>query len=151
MQQNFIEMSPNGTLEQRYPLQPTPCGLDFLNSLLVPGEPPRELELLDVTPHSAHLRWLAVQVSSQNGHMINYDLHVKNLRTDSFEVYVNFSITRQDLASFDYTFTGLKGLTPYKVQVSLVNEVGIGPAANLTFLTKESGKYFTVYVLRLRF
>ena len=107
----------------------------------VPGKAPQLLTLVNVGAHSVHITWNVVEWSRQNGFKMEYyDLKIKNLRTDRFEVFKHHDITNQGDTNFGEVVADLKGLTPYLVYVALVNEVGLGPASSTNFTTLESGE-----------
>ncbi|CAB4038266.1 Down syndrome cell adhesion molecule Dscam2, partial [Paramuricea clavata] len=101
-----------------------------------PGKAPRNLEVYP-SPRKAWLDWKVVQPYYQYGKQISYRIIVKNLRTA--EIDFGHHVAVQDQSKIDYgkLLDGLKGLTNYQLNVSLINVVGEGPITSLLFATLE--------------
>ena len=63
-----------------------------------------------------------------------------NLRTGENDYIYTFSVVDQSKTDYTKGLFGLKGLTNYQLNVSLINQVGEGPIASIFFTTQEGGK-----------
>ena len=104
--------------------------------------PARAPRLLDVLPYArvGRFTWKVVHASYQYGRQISYPIIVHNLRTGENDFIYNFPVVDQSKIDYTKWLFGLKGLTNYQLNVSLINQVGEGPIASIFFTTQEGGK-----------
>jgi hypothetical protein len=115
----------------------------------VPGKAPRDLVVDPMSPRTAWLDWKVVQPYFQYGKQISYRIKVKNLRTEEIDFGHNVTVQDQSKADYWQLLDGLKGLTNYQVNVSLINVVGEGPVTSLLFVTPEGGNYLDLHVVEM--
>ena len=106
---------------------------------LVPAKAPRYLAVVPNVKWSK-FTWRVVHPNYQYGRQISYRITVRNLRTEEFDFSTNILVTDQGHSDYTKWLVNLKGLNNYRVNVSLINQVGEGPTASLIFTTNEGGK-----------
>ncbi|XP_028396320.1 uncharacterized protein LOC114520285 [Dendronephthya gigantea] len=116
------------------------CGTNsyvrFRATPLLPARAPRDAI---VTPHpsKAHLRWKIVHPDYQYGTQIKYRVVVEKLRTKNIVYSLDIGVTDDETVDYECWLWNLRGLTEYRVNVSLINEVGEGPVNSVFFETTE--------------
>ena len=105
----------------------------------VPGKAPRSL-LVTPLSRSAKFTWTVVHPSFQYGRQISYKIKAYNLRTEEIDFSFSYPVTDESRIDYVKWLSGLKGLTNYRLNVSLINQVGEGPIASLLFTTLEGGE-----------
>ena len=63
-----------------------------------------------------------------------------NLRTEEIDFSFSVPVTNEGQIDYAKWLFGLKGLTDYHLNVSLINQVGEGPVASRQFTTPEGGE-----------
>ena len=105
----------------------------------MPGKAPRSVSV-QPSPRKALLSWSVVHPDYQYGNQISYYVTAKNLRTEELDVNYHFPVSDQSKIQYSEWIYNLKGLTEYKLNISLINQVGQGPITNEMFSTPEGGK-----------
>ena len=108
--------------------------------IVAPSGAPRELKLLDgsLTFESLSFQWLPPLEDEANGMVLSYNVILEHNKTVNTVPFTRpFYVLNKEL----------KPWTEYTVRVAAMTNGGIGPYANLTVETKETGNVDIPYFL----
>ncbi|KAJ7400811.1 leukemia inhibitory factor receptor-like protein [Pitangus sulphuratus] len=116
------------------------------NFMLVPRAGPTNVTILNITKHSAFVKWNEIAVEDRLGFLRGYRIsYTDSSRKKSLAVTLNSSTT-------SYHLTGLKEKNIYRVQISGFTDAGEGPLTlSQPFSTPKYDKGFEGFVTGLFF
>ena len=101
--------------------------------ILVPSEAPSFLTVKNIGPFSAEISFTPPLQNTVNGILKGYEVLISDGHSSSNTSHINGTT---------HLLRNLKAFTIYRVQVAVVNNVGVGPKTPLAiFKTIESGKW----------
>ena len=108
----------------------------------MPAGAPRDVEVKEIFVKSVKLYWKIVRPNLQYGEQRRYLVMLEKLRTEDIRRF-EYPVSDQSKVEYHKWLPELTGLTEYELNISLINVVGEGPIATLTFTTKEGGRNHT--------